>query len=312
MGTPDFAIPSLDILLKAGYPLELVTAPDRHAGRGQQIRISPVKEYALSRKLPLHQPEKLREQAFVNTLLKYDPHLIVVVAFRMLPEVVWKLPSFGTINLHASLLPQYRGAAPIHWAVINGETGTGLTTFFINQEIDKGDILFKEEVPISEDMDSGQLHDEMKEKGASLLLKTVDAIRTKAVNAIPQYEKSDLTTLRTAPKITRQHCQIDWNRPATAIHNQVRGLRPYPGAFTLVHLASGKHLEMKVWKGEVDGVKPTAEPGFLSVEGHTMRVSCKDACFKIQEVQLAGKQRMTAEAFLRGTSLPEQQLCLTP
>lgn len=308
MGTPDFAVSSLKLLHQSAYDIAaVVTAPDRPAGRGLKLRQSPVKEYALKHRIPVLQPEKLKDDAFLSSLRQAAPHLMVVVAFRMLPKIVWLIPDYGTINLHASLLPQYRGAAPIHWAVMNGEETTGLTTFFINEEIDTGDVLLQETLPIGREMDTGELHEVMQLKGAALLLKTVDEIRQGSIHPVKQQEMS-ASSLKPAPKLTRQHCKIDWTRPARDIYNMIRGLRPYPGAYTDIMLANGKQTEVKVW--EVDPVfnRALAKPGNLMVQNGQMLVSCRDASLRLKLIQPAGKQKMDAAAFLRGTSIPDQYL----
>lgn len=309
MGTPNFAVPSLKLLHQSAYDIAaVVTAPDRPAGRGLKLRQSPVKEYALEHHLPVLQPEKLKEDAFLSSLIQFAPQLLVVVAFRMLPKMVWQVPEYGTINLHASLLPQYRGAAPIHWAVMNGEETTGLTTFFINEDIDTGDVLLQETVPIGKEMDSGELHDVMQEKGAALLLKTVDEIRQGSIHPQAQQDLTPFLSLKAAPKLTRQHCQIDWNRPARDIYNMIRGLRPYPGAYTHLVLANGKQLEMKIWEASPEFNVALGKPGSLSVQNELMLVSCRDASLRLQLIQPAGRQKMEASAFLRGTSIPDQCL----
>jgi methionyl-tRNA formyltransferase len=226
----------------------------------------------------------------------------------MLPKVVWQLPEYGTINLHASLLPQYRGAAPIHWAVMNGEETTGITTFFINEEIDTGDILLQEAVAVGKDMDSGELHDVLKEKGASLLLRTVDEIRKGTIHPQPQKELSQGFSFRPAPKLTRQHCQINWDRPAIELYNMIRGLRPYPGAYTHIVFEHGQQVEMKIWKASIEQGGAYGIPGSLYVRNEQILVSCQDALIRLDIIQPAGKQRMETAAFLRGTSIPEQCL----
>jgi methionyl-tRNA formyltransferase len=240
MGTPDFAVASLKKLVENNCNIvAVITAPDRPAGRGQKLHETPVKQYAVSVGLPVLQPEKLKNSEFLETLRSYKADLQIVVAFRMLPEIVWAMPPLGTFNLHGSLLPQYRGAAPINWAVINGEKETGVTTFFIEKEIDTGKIIFKETLPISEDATAGTMHDELMEIGANLVLKTVRAIEA---GDFPQEDQSsNETTLKAAPKIFKEDCEIDWTKPSEAIRNFIRGLSPYPAAWTLL---DGKVLKL--------------------------------------------------------------------
>jgi methionyl-tRNA formyltransferase len=294
MGTPDFAIPSLRILIDHGFEVvAVVTAPDRPSGRGQQLTPSPVKEFAVSRGLHVLQPEKLRDPAFLEALAATQPDLAIVVAFRMLPEVVWKMPKKGTLNLHAALLPDYRGAAPLNWAVINGETKTGATTFFIDQQIDTGDILLKTEVAIPHDWTAGDLHDTMMERGAELVLKTVQAIQSETIVPQPQDE---LAFLHPAPKIFKEDCRIDWNLDAGKIYNFIRGLSPSPTAWTTLN---GKVLKIfKVTEGEetFDGT-----PGTLKLSGkNELWVRCGEGCLRIDNLQIEGKKRMDTAAFLLG------------
>jgi methionyl-tRNA formyltransferase len=294
MGTPEFAIPSLKILVEHGYEIVgVVTAPDRPSGRGQQPTPSPVKEYALSQGLLVLQPEKLSNQGFCERLESLKPELGVVVAFRMLPKVVWSLPKKGTLNLHAALLPDYRGAAPINWAVINGETKTGATTFFIDQQIDTGGILLKTEVDIPHDWTAGDLHDVMMVKGAELVLKTVKAIEAGTIVPQPQDEQA---FLHPAPKIFKEDCRIDWNRPAAEVYNFIRGLSPYPTAWTLLH---GKVL--KVFRASEGHEAVAGKAGKLMLSGkNELWVGCGEGCLRIEELQLEGKKRMPTAQFLLG------------
>ncbi|MBC7892282.1 MAG: methionyl-tRNA formyltransferase, partial [Sphingobacteriaceae bacterium] len=255
MGTPDFAVASLRHLVEAGCQVvAVITAPDKPAGRGHHLQQSAVKQYAASVGLPVLQPEKLKNAEFLEELQSYHADLQVVVAFRMLPEVVWAMPPLGTFNLHASLLPQYRGAAPINWAIINGETETGVTTFFIRQEIDTGPLLFQETEPIHPDDTAGTLHDRLMQHGAALVLKTVQAIEAGEYPDLPQSEARDL---KKAPKIFKETGEIDWNQPAETVRNFVRGLSPYPAAWTTL---SGKVL--KIFIGQIPSfeVHPAAQP----------------------------------------------------
>ena len=294
MGTPEFAIPSLRVLADHGLDVVgVVTAPDRPSGRGQQMSPSPVKEYALQRGMTVLQPEKLKDPAFIEALADLRPDLAVVVAFRMLPEVVWAMPTRGTLNLHAALLPDYRGAAPLNWAVINGETKTGATTFFIDQQIDTGGILLQTQVEIPHDWSAGDLHDVMMERGATLVLETVLAIQAGTVQPRPQDEGA---FLHPAPKIFKEDCRIDWQRPAAALYNFVRGLSPYPTAWTTL---GGKVLKIyKVTEGElpIDG-----KPGTLFLSSkNELWVQCGNGSLRIDSLQLEGKKRMETAAFLLG------------
>jgi methionyl-tRNA formyltransferase len=294
MGTPEFAIPSLRVLADHGYDVVgVVTAPDRPSGRGQQLTPSPVKEFAVARGLQVLQPEKLKDPIFLEAMAALRPDLAVVVAFRMLPEVVWAMPTHGTLNLHAAILPDYRGAAPLNWAVINGETKTGATTFFIDQQIDTGAILLNTEIDIPHDWTAGDLHDAMMERGAALVLETVKAIETGTVQPKPQDEKA---FLHPAPKIFKEDCRIDWNRPASALYNFVRGLSPYPTAWTMLN---GKVLKIfGVSEGDIalDGA-----PGTLQLIGkNELWVCCGEGGLRIDTLQIEGKKRMDTAAFLLG------------
>jgi methionyl-tRNA formyltransferase len=307
MGTPEFAVPSLDALVKAGFTIAgVVTAPDKPAGRGMKLQQSDVKKYALKKGLTVLQPEKLKDPAFLEELKSLQADLQVVVAFRMLPEVVWNMPSKGTINLHGSLLPQYRGAAPINWAVINGEKETGVTTFKLKHEIDTGDILLQESIPIDENETAGDVHDKMKDIGAQLLAKTVQGILDGSLNEIPQSAVSDqlaagsqqpaTTVLKHAPKIFTATCRIDWNKKTEDIYNLIRGLSPFPGAFTELG-----DKTLKIFKSEKQLIIPTSKPGRWESDKSTyLKFACSDGYILLKDVQLEGKKRMTIEEFLRG------------
>jgi methionyl-tRNA formyltransferase len=311
MGTPEFAVASLDALVKSRHEvLAVVTAPDRPASRGLKLQQSAVKEYALQHDLPVLQPEKLKDESFINELKKLNPDLIVVVAFRMLPEVVWKLPKYGTINLHASLLPNYRGAAPINWAIINGEEITGVTTFFINQVIDKGNVLMCKQVNIDEDDNAGSLHDKLMSGGADLLIQTVDSIaddnHSKGTSQDNLERDYSLEQLKPAPKIFKADCKIDWNKPAKEVRNFIRGLSPYPAAWTEIANKEGKKLVMKIFASEVkpDIVLP---PGKLNVvDSIHIYIGCKDVAVEITKLQLEGRKTMPVADFLRGFRLEEE------
>jgi methionyl-tRNA formyltransferase len=302
MGTPEFAVPSLEILLEHGFHiLAVVTAPDRPAGRGLQLKESPVKRFAREQGLNILQPEKLKDPDFLQTLRALDADLNVVVAFRMLPELVWNMPPLGTINLHGSLLPQYRGAAPIQWAVLRGASRTGLTTFKLQHDIDTGSILFRQEVPIDAEETAGELHDRMMHIGARLLLKTVQAIQQGTYVLTSQATLFDPTQpLHPAPKIHKEDGEIHWDRPVEQIHNQVRGLSPYPGAYTFLE---GKQL--KILRSHKLYGPPLEKPGtWFSDHKHHLRWACQDGWLEVLELQLEGKKRMDTEAFLRGFRMP--------
>lgn len=301
MGTPDFAVASLDALINAGFEvIAVVTAPDKPAGRGQKIQESAVKQYAVSKGLEVLQPVKLKDPEFHKKLKSLNADLQVVVAFRMLPEVVWNMPPMGTINLHGSLLPAYRGAAPINWAVINGETETGVTTFFLQHEIDTGNILFSEKVPIGEDETAGEIYDKLMHTGAQLLVKTVKAIESGDYTPISQEEtiKESVSTdeLPHAPKIFKEDCLINWNQPAQRVYNHIRGLSPYPAAFTTF-----KDKTLKIYSAEILDKEPGIQPGgFLSDDKTYLKFACLNGFICVKDIQLEGKKRMKVEEFLRG------------
>ena len=303
MGTPEFAVASLDAMVKQDYTISaVVTAPDRPAGRGRKMNTSAVKEYALKQKLPLLQPENLKDPAFHKELAKYNATLFIVVAFRMLPEAVWSMPSLGTFNLHASLLPQYRGAAPINRTIMNGEIKGGVTTFFLRHEIDTGNIIFREETPIGPDDTAGNYHDRLMHIGASLTLKTVEAIRDGQVNTINQ---NDLivkdSVLKTAPKIHKEDCRINWSKSADEIYNMIRGLSPYPGAYTELNLPGGKQLYLKIFRAEIRQCKCSAAHGTIMTDYKSyFNICCNNACISILELQQSGKKRMKIKNFLTG------------
>lgn len=296
MGTPDFAVASLDAICKAGFRVVgVITAPDRPAGRGMKLTESAVKKYATDHALNILQPVKLKDPDFLHSLRSLEADLQIVVAFRMLPEVVWNMPPMGTLNLHGSLLPQYRGAAPINWAIINGEKETGVTTFKLKQEIDTGDILMQEKFPVSDTDNFGDVHDRMKEIGATVLVKTIHGLADGSLKEIPQ-STEDTGTLKSAPKIFTDHCRIDWTKPAQDVHNLIRGLSPFPGAFTSFQ---GKML--KIYRSSIDDQIPAEEPGVFSSDGKTfLKFSCGDGYILVKELQLEGKKKMSTEDFLRG------------
>jgi len=295
MGTPDFAVASLRLLVESGKEVvAVITAPDKPSGRGLLMNETPVKKYAVSKGIPVLQPEKLKSPDFLEQLRSYQADLQIVVAFRMLPEVVWHMPRLGTFNLHGSLLPQYRGAAPINWAVINGETETGVTTFFLQQEIDTGNVIFAEKTPILPEDNAGTIHDKLMEIGSGLVVKTVEAIAAGNYPQIPQNMSADL---KSAPKIFKETCQIDWNLSAESIHNFVRGLSPYPAAWTILN-----DKTFKIYLTEIGEIaNDTTEIGSFKTDGKTyLDFRSADNWIKIKELQLEGKKRMGIEEFLRG------------
>jgi methionyl-tRNA formyltransferase len=298
MGTPEFAVASLDALVRAGYLIAgVVTAPDKPAGRGLQMSESAVKKYAVQHELTLLQPEKLKDPQFLNALRSLHADLQVVVAFRMLPELVWNMPRLGTINLHGSLLPQYRGAAPINWAVIHGEKETGVTTFKLQHDIDTGNILLQERFPIGETETAGEVHDRMKEIGARLVVQTVEGLIAGTLTERPQSEVSGgEREIKHAPKIFTETCRIDWNRPVAEIYNLIRGLSPFPGAFTQL---DGKVL--KVYRCVKEPGIPSAQAGQYETDKKTfLKFAAPDGMIRLEEVQLEGKKKMKIEDFLRG------------
>ncbi|NNM94458.1 MAG: methionyl-tRNA formyltransferase [Bacteroidia bacterium] len=302
LGTPEFAVASLDALCNSAHRVvAVVTAPDKPASRGLKLRTTAVKDYALKHNLALMQPVKLKDPVFLEQLRKIAADLHVVVAFRMLPEEVWGMPPLGTINLHASLLPQYRGAAPVNWAIINGEKKTGVTTFRINRDIDTGDIFMQQSVDIAESDDAGTLHDKLMAVGAELLVKTTDALSDGKIKPVKQ-ELNPIADLKPAPKIFRETCRIDWTRPAPDINNFIRGLSPYPGAWTEMQSGSEQapvKTVLKIFKCEV-ALQTGIAPGELMIRGDELFIGCRNAALKITELQQEGRKRMTAAEFLRG------------
>ena len=304
-GTPEFAASQLEAILTAGYEVAaVVTMPDKPAGRGQKIQYSDVKKTALKHGLPLLQPEKLRDPQFLERLASFEADLFIVVAFRMLPAAVWEMPQLGTFNLHASLLPQYRGAAPINFAIINGETETGLTTFFLNEEIDKGAVIMRETVKIRPDETAGELHDELMLLGNKVVVETIRKIENGDVKALEQNELSKGETLKPAPKISREFCRIDWSKDLQSVYNHIRGLSPYPAAHTRLVSAEGNTIEMKVFATEMETCQPDLEIGAVVTDNKkSLKVALRDGFLHLTEVQQAGKKRMAVTDFLRGTQL---------
>lgn len=301
MGTPEFAVASLAAIVAAGFNVVgVITAPDKPAGRGMKLTESAVKKYAVEHSLHILQPEKLKAPEFLEALKSLNANVQVVVAFRMLPEVVWNMPEFGTINLHGSLLPAYRGAAPINWAIINGETQTGVTTFKLQQAIDTGNILLQETIAISEDETAGELHDEMKEAGAKLLVKTLRVLAGGTITEQPQDTmNAEAAAQKHAPKIFTETCKIDWQKPADDIYNLIRGLSPYPAAFTFV-----KEKMLKIYKAKKEIKQHQLPTGSFETDGKTyLRFACADGFVYALYIQLEGKKRMAVEDFLRGNKL---------
>ena len=308
MGTPEFAVASLDAINKVYEVVGVVTVADKKAGRGKKISYSAVKEYALENDLTLLQPEKLKNEEFVNVLKELNADLFVVVAFRMLPEVIWSMPAKGTINLHGSLLPDYRGAAPLNWAIMNGDNKTGATTFFIQREIDTGNIIDAVEIEITENMNVGELHDSLMFKGADLLVQTINNIGQGKVTGTPQAE---LITdkIKEAPKIFKDTCRIDWNKSNSEVHNHIRGLSPYPAAWTSLLDSKGKEVGLKLFKTiKTENNLPI---GAIKTDGKgLLEIGCSSGSLHVIELQLAGKKRMDIKSFLNGVKLDDTYNCI--
>lgn len=303
LGTPEFAIAPLNSLVENGYEVvAVVTAPDKPAGRGKKLTPPPVKVFAERQDIPVFQPAKLKDKEFLESIKNLKPDVQVVVAFRMMPQELWSIPKKGTFNLHASLLPQYRGAAPINWVIINGESKTGLTTFFIDDKIDTGEIIFREEMLVGENETAGELHDRMMIKGAELVLRTVKAIDNNTVTTQPQPElEKDQKKLKTAPKIFKDDCKIDWTRSVKNIHNLIRGLSPYPAAFSFLNKELEEKVQMKIFRSEYQINSVNKIPGTLVSDGKKfLKVAGPDGYIDILELQLSGKKRMKIQEFLRG------------
>jgi len=296
LGTPDFAVASLHALVENGFRVvAVVTAPDKPAGRGLKVSESAIKQYAVKKNIPVLQPVKLKDPVFLEELKSFHADVQIVVAFRMLPEVVWTMPPLGTINLHGSLLPQYRGAAPINRVIMNGESKTGVTTFKLQQEIDTGNILLTEEISIGSDETAGELHDRMKEIGALLVVKTIRGLMDGTLREKPQ-ETLDPSVLKTAPKIFPTDCEIDWSHNVSQIHNQIRGLSPFPGAFTTL-----KEKTVKVFRSKPEIVGHDKLSGLMDTDGKTfLRFTASGGYIYLEEIQLEGKKRMNIAEFLRG------------
>ena len=297
MGTPDFAVHTLKTIVEAGYNVVgVITAPDKPAGRGRKLQESAVKKYAAEQGLNILQPTNLKSEAFLEELKSLEANLQVVVAFRMLPEAVWKMPEYGTFNLHASLLPQYRGAAPINWAIINGETETGVSTFFIDEKIDTGEMIMQEQVTIAPDENAGSLHDKLMTTGAKLVLKTLDLIKEDQVKTTSQKEAGDL---KSAYKLTRENTRIDWEQPLQTIYNHIRGLSPYPTAWTLLKNGN-EELMLKIYDCEPLFEAHEEPTGKVSVEDKKLKISVKNGFLLLKEIQLPGKRKMAVKDLLNG------------
>ena len=303
MGTPEFAVETLQALVEKDYNVvAVVTQPDKPVGRHQtEMQPSAVKQYAVQHGLPVLQPEKMKDPAFVEQLRSYQANLQVVVAFRMLPEVVWAMPEYGTFNVHAALLPNYRGAAPINWAVINGETETGVTTFFLDHDIDTGRIIMKKHFPIPDEADVEYVYDGLMHLGAEICIETLETILAADGHpeSIDQESVLDGSPIKLAPKIFKETCEIDWSKTAKQVYDFVRGLSPYPGAWTTLVTPDGKETVMKIYKTRKTGQKAQSV-GKVSIVGKTLCISAADELLELVEVQLAGKKRMAATDFLNG------------
>ncbi|MGJ8550121.1 methionyl-tRNA formyltransferase [Winogradskyella wichelsiae] len=298
MGTPDFAVATLKALIDHNYNVVgVITAPDRPAGRGQKLRASAVKEFALVKNLNILQPTNLKSEAFLEELKALEANLQIIVAFRMLPKVVWQMPEYGTFNLHASLLPQYRGAAPIHWAIINGETKTGVTTFFIDEKIDTGAIIKSETTNIDASTTVGELHDNLMTIGSQLVIKTVEQVETNSITTTIQPQTEDL---KTAYKLNRDNCKIDWSLQIDTIYNKIRGLNPFPTAWCHLDNNEDKPLSVKIYGVEKVEDEHNFEAGQLFSSKNELKVACQGGYIKILEIQLPGKKKMDTKSLLNG------------
>ncbi|MDD4108826.1 MAG: methionyl-tRNA formyltransferase [Prolixibacteraceae bacterium] len=303
MGTPEFAVASLKALVDGGYNVAgVVTAPDKPAGRGKKITQPAVKDYAIQQGLKVLQPENLKDPVFLQELQDLKPDIQVVVAFRILPEVVWRMPGLGSFNLHGSLLPHYRGAAPLNWAIINGENKTGVTTFMIDSRIDTGKILFQREIDIQDNDTVGDIHDKLMKTGAYLVIDTIEALAEGKVNPVSQSELAVSGKIKAAPKIFKEDCKIDWTKKVVEVRNLIRGLSPFPAAWAnLVNIESGRTLLLKIYFAQPVIAEETARPGTIDTDGDTyLNVACNDGWLEITNIQISGKKRMKTSDFLRG------------
>ena len=297
MGTPEFAVKSLEAILDAEYNVVgVITAPDRPAGRGRKLRESAVKEFAKSREIPVLQPTNLKAEEFQKNLEALNPNVQVVVAFRMLPKSVWSYPEFGTFNLHASLLPQYRGAAPINWAIMNGEKETGVSTFFLDEKIDTGAMIMQRSTEISSEENLESLHDRLMETGAELVVETLKKITEDSINPVPQPENSNL---KDAPKLTRENTKIDWDRPVDQIYDQIRGLNPYPAAWCYLENNS-EEMNVKIYGVDKISINHNLQNGEINIEDKTLKVAASGGYIVVKEIQLPGKRKMEVSALLNG------------
>ena len=296
MGTPDFAVATLDAILKANYNVVgVITAPDKPAGRGQKMQQSAVKKYALEKGLNILQPTNLKNKDFLNELEILKANIQIVVAFRMLPDIIWKIPEYGTFNLHASLLPNYRGAAPINWAIINGETKTGVSTFFIDEKIDTGNIILQEEIPISEDETVGGLHDKLMIIGSKLVVKTIQLISENTIKTTKQPE----IEIKSAPKIFTETCKINWNANVNSIYNLIRGLNPYPTAWTTL-INNNEEIKVKIFDVKKEVLKHSFTNGRITTSKNELKIATKDGFIIVESLQLAGKKKMDTKSLLNG------------
>jgi len=312
MGTPEFAVESLKILYEHNFTIvAVITAPDKPAGRGRKIQESAVKKYAKNKNLKILQPTNLKNEDFISELKNLQPDLAVVVAFRMLPEIVWAMPAYGTVNLHASLLPDYRGAAPINHAIINGETKTGVTTFFIEKNIDTGNIIAQKETEILPNETAGELHDKLMYAGGQLILQTVTDIMNNRVNPIPQKQLGEGEKLKSAPKIFKDFCKINWNHNTETIYDFIRGLSPYPAAYTEISDKNGKFFSIKIFACEIIIEKHKHDAGILFSDNKTLiKVSAKNGYINITDLQLQGKKRMPVKDLLNGFDISGCEIVL--
>lgn len=311
MGTPEFAVETLRQILLHGFKVKaVVTVADKPAGRGLKLKHSPVKEFALSQGLEVLQPENLKDPGFIEILEAIDANLFVIVAFRKLPEVVWRIPELGSFNLHASLLPQYRGAAPINHAILNGESTTGVTTFFLNQGIDTGTLIMSEEVEIGENETAGELHDRLMTKGAGLVVRTIQAIKDGSVE--PKEQPAGSMNIKSAPRLYREHCFVQWTVSADEVHNHIRGLSPFPGAYSVLKM-DDTEKEIKLLRSALTRISSDREVGNVWItENGKMMVACNDFFVEILQLQPAGKKPMEASEFLRGTRSQKMAFTLDP
>jgi methionyl-tRNA formyltransferase len=307
MGTPEFAVAILDTIIKNNYEVVgVITAADKPAGRGQKIKYSAVKEYALEKNLPLLQPTNLKDPVFLEELQALNANLQIIVAFRMLPKLVWEMPKYGTFNLHASLLPNYRGAAPINWAVINGETKTGVTTFYIDDKIDTGAMILSAETAIDPDENAGQLHDKLMVLGSQTVIDTLKLIETEQVNPIIQEDHSEI---KTAYKLDKDNCKIDWSKSGTEIHNQIRGLSPYPVAWCIIK-DNNQEWNAKIYESKISIEKHSLPIGTIQTTKKEIKVVVSDGFLQILSLQLPGKKKMTASELLNGMTFSDEALVL--